>query len=120
MARLVYRGRAQAAVGLLSPADKFWFNTSLRTRPYDPQNALKLLAQDGFHQQNGKLIDRDGHSVEFSLVTGAGNKTRERMATMMQEDLSKIGIKLNVVTLDFLPSSSASRARLTMKRACSG
>jgi len=101
MARLVYRGRAQAAVGLLSPADKFWFNTSLRTRPYDPQNALKLLAQDGFHQQNGKLIDRDGHSVEFSLVTGAGNKTRERMATMMQEDLSKIGIKLNVVTLDF-------------------
>ena len=101
MARLVYRGRAQAAIGMLSPADKFWFNTSLRTRAYDPQAALKLLAQDGFHQQNGQLIDRDGHLVEFSLVTDAGNKTRERMATMMQEDLSKIGIKLNVVTLDF-------------------
>src|SRR5260370_3539865 len=86
---------------MLSPADKFWFNSSLETRPYDPQNALKLLARDGFHQQNGQLLDHDGHSVEFSLVTGAGNKTRERMATMMQEDLSKIGIKLNVVTLDF-------------------
>jgi peptide/nickel transport system substrate-binding protein len=101
MARLVYRGRAQAAVGMLSPADKFWFNTSLRTRPYDPQGALKLLAQDGFQLQNGQLRDRDGHMVEFSVVTGAGNKTRERMATMMQEDLSKIGIMLNVVTLDF-------------------
>ena len=101
MARLVFRGRAQAAVGMLSPADKFWFNTALHTRPYDPQGAMKLLAQDGFHQQNGQLFDRDGHLVEFSLVTGAGNKTRERMATMMQEDLAKIGIKLNVVMLDF-------------------
>jgi len=101
MARIVYRGRAQSAVGMLSPADKFWFNASLRTRPYDPQAALKLLAQDGFHQQNRQLIDRDGHAVEFSLVTPAGNKTRERMAAMMQEDLSKIGIKTNVVSLDF-------------------
>ena len=101
MARLVYRGRAQAAVGMLSPADKFWFNESLRTRPYDPQGALKLLAQDGFQFRNGQLFDKEGHGVEFSVATGAGNKTRERMATMMQEDLGKIGIKLNVVTLDF-------------------
>ncbi len=101
IARIVYRGRAQSAVGMLSPADKFWFNTKLTTHPYDPQGALKLLAQDGFHLQNGQLLDREGHVVEFSLVTGAGNKARERMATMMQQDLSQIGIKLNVVPLDF-------------------
>ena len=101
MARLVFRGRAQSAVGMLSPADKFWFNSKLRTRSYDPQAALKLLAGDGFRFQNGELRDRDGHLVEFSVVTGAGNKTRERMATMMQQDLSQIGIKLNVVPLDF-------------------
>ncbi len=101
MARLVYRGRAEAAVGMLSPADKFWFNASLRTRPYDPHSALALLAKDGFSLQNGQLHDREGHVVEFSVVTAAGNKARERMATMMQEDLSKIGIKLNIVPLDF-------------------
>ena len=101
IARIVYRGRAQSAVGMLSPADKFWFNTRLITHPYDRQGALKLLTQDGFRLQNGQLFDRDGHLVEFSLVTGAGNKTRERMATMMQQDLSQIGIKLNVVPLDF-------------------
>ena len=101
MARLVYKGKAQAAVGLLSPADKFWFNASLRTRPYDPQGALKLLQSDGFRLQNEQLYDGEGHAVEFSVVTGAGNKPRERMATMMQEDLGKIGIKLNVVPLDF-------------------
>lgn len=101
IARIVYRGRAQSAVGMLSPADKFWFNTRLTTHSYDRQGALTLLAQDGFRLQNGQLFDRDGHLVEFSLVTGAGNKTRERIATMMQQDLSQIGIKLNVVPLDF-------------------
>jgi peptide/nickel transport system substrate-binding protein len=62
---------------------------------------LQLLAQDGFHLQGDVLHDRDGHAVEFSIITNSGNKYRERMATMMQQDLSGIGIKLNVVTLDF-------------------
>ncbi len=39
--------------------------------------------------------------MEFSVITNAGNKYRERMAVMIQQDLSGIGIKLNVVTLDF-------------------
>jgi peptide/nickel transport system substrate-binding protein len=51
--------------------------------------------------QDGVLKDRDGHAVEFSLITNAGNKYRERMAAMIQQDLSGIGVKLNIVTLDF-------------------
>jgi peptide/nickel transport system substrate-binding protein len=47
------------------------------------------------------LKDREGHPVEFSLITNAGNKTRERIAAMVQQDLSQLGIRLNVVTLDF-------------------
>jgi peptide/nickel transport system substrate-binding protein len=34
-------------------------------------------------------------------MTNSGNKNRERMATMIQQDLSGIGITVNVVTLDF-------------------
>ena len=34
-------------------------------------------------------------------MTNSGNKYRERMATMIQQDLSGIGIKVNVVTFDF-------------------
>jgi peptide/nickel transport system substrate-binding protein len=37
----------------------------------------------------------------FSIITNSGNKYRERMATMIQQDLQKIGIQVNVVTLDF-------------------
>jgi peptide/nickel transport system substrate-binding protein len=47
------------------------------------------------------LKDSAGNRVEFSIVTSSGNAAREKMATMIQEDLSQVGIKVNVVTLDF-------------------
>ncbi len=48
-----------------------------------------------------RLFDKAGNPVEFSIVTNASSKARERMAVMVQEDLGKLGIKVNVVTLDF-------------------
>ncbi|HWX93956.1 MAG TPA: ABC transporter substrate-binding protein [Terriglobales bacterium] len=101
LARVAFRGHARPAIGPMSPANKFWFNAKLQAHPFDQKSALARLAEDGFRFQDGVLRDRDGHAVEFSIITNAGNKYRERMATMMQQDLSGIGIKLNVVTLDF-------------------
>jgi peptide/nickel transport system substrate-binding protein len=101
IARLAFRGHAQPAVGPVSPANKFWFNAKLQAHPFDQKSALQRLSQDGFHLQDGALLDHDGHTVEFSIITNAGNKYRERMATMIQQDLFGIGIKVNVVTLDF-------------------
>jgi peptide/nickel transport system substrate-binding protein len=101
LSRVVFKGHAQPAAGPVSPANKFWFNDKLKPYPYDPDGALKLLGQEGFHLQNGALKDKDGNPVEFSIVTNAGNSFRERMAVLIQQDLQKIGIKVSVATLDF-------------------
>jgi len=101
LSRVVFRGHAQPALGPVSPANKFWFNASLKPTAYSPDAALKALQAEGFRLENGVLKDRDGNEVVFSIITNAGNKYRERMATMIQEDLGKIGIHVNVVTLDF-------------------
>jgi peptide/nickel transport system substrate-binding protein len=101
LARVVYRGHARPAVSWVSPANKFWFNARLQPHPFDRKAALQALAQDGFRLQGGTLRDRAGHDVEFSVITNAGNKAREQMAAMIQQDLAAIGIRLNVVTLDF-------------------
>jgi peptide/nickel transport system substrate-binding protein len=101
MARLVFRGHAQAAVGPVSPANKFWFNSRLKGESYSPEAALKGLQGEGFRLENGTLKDKEGNAVVFSIVTNSGNKSRERMATMIQEDLQKIGVHVNLVTLDF-------------------
>jgi len=101
LCRVVFAGHAQPAAGPVSPANKFWFNAKLPAPVYDPSGALRLLQQDGFHLEGSSLRDREGHAVEFSIITNAGNKARERMATMIQQDLGKIGISVHVVTLDF-------------------
>jgi peptide/nickel transport system substrate-binding protein len=101
LSRVVFRGHAQPAVGPVSPANKFWFNARLKPEVYAPDAALKTLHSDGFRLESGSLRDRDGNEVVFSIITNSGNKYRERMATMIQEDLQKIGIHVNVVTLDF-------------------
>src|SRR5262249_29852295 len=101
LARVVFHGRARAAVGLIAPSNLFWFNSSLKPHPYDTESALRRLRQEGFHMDNGTLKDKDGNVVEFSIITNAGNKPRENMATMIQQDLKKIGMKVNLVTLDF-------------------
>src|SRR5580700_2480710 len=101
LARVVFRGHAQPAVGPVSPANKFWFNARLKPESYSADAALKALQSEGFRLENGALKDKEGNPVVFSILTNSGNKSRERMATMIQEDLQKIGIHVNVVTLDF-------------------
>lgn len=101
LSRIVYKGFARPAFGPVSPANRFWFNSALIEPKYDPQGALRLLTQAGFHYDNETLKDRTGNRVEFTLVTNSGNPAREKMAAMIQQDLSQIGIKVNIVTLDF-------------------
>ena len=117
LSRVVFRGHARPATGPVSPGNQFWFNTRLQPHPFDQKAAMKRLEQDGFRVQNGALRDKDGNAVEFSVVTNAGNRYRERMATMIQQDLAGIGIKLHVVTLDF-PSLIERIARTFNYEAC--
>jgi peptide/nickel transport system substrate-binding protein len=101
LSRIVFRSHAQPAVGPISPANKFWFDSKLHPQAYSSDAALKLLQTEGFRLESGTLKDREGNSVVFSIVTNSGNKYRERMAVLIQEDLRKIGMQVNVVTLDF-------------------
>jgi peptide/nickel transport system substrate-binding protein len=125
LARVAFRGHATPSVGLLSPANKFWFDKNLRPIAYDTNAALELLKQDGFSKKNLRPIaydtnaalellkqdgfskigdtlkDRGGNPVSFSLITNAGNKQRERMGSLIQQDLQQIGITVNFVPLDF-------------------
>lgn len=101
LARIVYHGHAAAAIGIIPASNKFWFNAELKPHPYDTGDALHRLQQEGFRLDHATLRDKEGNAVEFSIVTNAGSPSREGMATMIQEDLRKIGIKISVVPLDF-------------------
>ena len=99
--RIVYFGYAKPAYGPVSPSNHFWFDAALPAPNHDPQAALRLLEKAGFRYDGQVLKDSAGHPVEFTVVTNSGNAAREKMATMIQQDLSQIGIRVKVVTLDF-------------------
>ena len=99
--RVVYHGHAQTAYGPISPSNTFWFDRKLKAPEFNLSASLNNLKGAGFTLRDKTLFDSAGHAVEFSVITNAGNESREKIAAMIQQDLSAIGIKLNIVTLDF-------------------
>jgi len=117
LVRIVFHGHAASAAGPVSPANRFWFNSNLKPVAFDPTAAMKLLAHNGFHMDGSILRDGEGHAVEFSILTNSGNTSRNRMAAMIQQDLGALGIKVNIVTLDF-PSLIERMTRTFAYEAC--
>ncbi len=83
-----------------SPASVY-FDKNLEGFPQDLTLAAELLELDGFKKKGEWLYDRDGHKVEFTLITNAGNSTREAVCVMIVNDLKKLGIKANFQPIDF-------------------
>ena len=101
LARIAYAGHATPANGFVSPANTVWYNHTLAPARENPAAALQLLQGAGFHKQGDVLLDHDNHPVRFSLLTNVDNRSRQRMAAMIQQDLAVLGMQVNLVTLDF-------------------
>lgn len=98
----VYHGLASVAHGPVPGANTLWSNRELAPFAFDPRAARELLAGSGFRNgAEGKLRDAKGRPVRFSLLTNSGNPLRQRTAALIQEDLARIGIEVDVVTRDF-------------------
>jgi peptide/nickel transport system substrate-binding protein len=101
LSRIAYEGHATAAYGFISPANTVWHNERLQYPHEDVAAAARLLEASGFHKSGGALYDASNHVVKFSILTNAGNRARQKMATLIQQDLAALGMQVNVVTLDF-------------------
>ena len=100
--RLVYLGHAAAMAGPVPPGNKNWINTALPAPARSVERARQLLAADGFKwNREGALTDPEGRPVEFSILTSNSNPERSQMATLIQDDLKQIGMRVNVVPLEF-------------------
>jgi len=99
--RLVYRGRATPLWGHVPPGNKLWVNRSLPRPSRSPDRARERLRSAGFSwNAAGALVDKDGQVVDFTIVTNTGNTERIQIATIVQDDLKQVGIRVGVVTLE--------------------
>jgi len=96
-------GRGEPNYGFITRANKKWVNTNIAQYPYNPTRAKQLLAEIGIMDRNndGVLEDAEGNVIEFEMNTNAGNSRREKGAIIVQDDLKKIGMRINFRPLDF-------------------
>ncbi|MFN0124194.1 MAG: ABC transporter substrate-binding protein, partial [Blastocatellia bacterium] len=96
----VLRGLGIPFRGVISPGNKNWFNETIPGYDYDLGKSQALLQEAGFKLNGAALTDAGGHPVEFTLIVAENVTLRKTMATMIQEDLAKLGIRVNVAPLE--------------------
>jgi peptide/nickel transport system substrate-binding protein len=84
------------------------YDPNLKTIPYDPEQAKKLLDEagfpmgpDGIRIAKGAMYAKDGAPFQFTLYTNEGNSRRKAIGTIMQDNLKQIGVQVDFQTIDF-------------------
>ncbi|MBU8880663.1 ABC transporter substrate-binding protein [Bacillus sp. FJAT-29790] len=88
-----YGGKAQAAVNPMPPSIE-GYNDAIQDYPYDLDKAKELLAEAGF--SNGFEMDLWAMPVARPYMPEA-----MKVAEVIQESFSKIGVKANIQTVDW-------------------
>src|SRR5258708_30214808 len=104
--RLVYQGRGAALWGPVTPGNHRWANLSIPHPARSLEKARALLKEGGFTWASGpngepELVDSDAKAVEFSILSSSSNADRTKMATLIQDDLKQLGIRAQVVPMEF-------------------
>jgi len=94
--------------GLGSPAtgpyvpNTWYYNPDVKRYEYSPEKAKKLLKEAGWEDTDGDgIVDKDGKSFKFTILTNMGNRLRMNTATIIQWRLAKIGIKVEIRLLEW-------------------
>ncbi|MHC1729867.1 MAG: peptide-binding protein [Syntrophobacteraceae bacterium] len=76
------------------------YNKELKPFNFDPTGALALLQAAGWKLQNG-ILQKEGKPFEFEFSISSGSKFGEQLATMLQENLKEVGIRMTIRKLEW-------------------
>jgi len=91
----------EAAIGPMAPIFSSAVDTSLKPLPYSPDKAKQLLASTGWKENKStSTLEKNGIGFSFTLYIPSGNPRREFAATVIQNNLREIGIKMDIEKLE--------------------
>jgi peptide/nickel transport system substrate-binding protein len=100
-------GYGQRMNSLLTPGNIF-YNKDLKPIPFDQEAAKKLLEEagwvpgpDGIRVAKGAKYAPDGTKLSISLIVIQGNVRRTAVATVIKDQLSRIGFNIDIQPMDF-------------------
>ena len=75
---------------------------SLQPWPYDPAEARRILGAKGWKDADGDgVLERNGKPFIIELETNAGNQARVDTMVMVQDQLKKVGIRVESQQVEF-------------------
>ena len=75
---------------------------SIEPVPFDLDAAEDLLLEAGWYDRDGDdIIDKDGVPMVIEFLIPTGNKSSELFGQKFQENLAKIGVKLEIATREW-------------------
>ncbi|MCH2534553.1 MAG: peptide ABC transporter substrate-binding protein [Bdellovibrionales bacterium] len=94
----LFEGKQQMAYHNVAPLDPWYTDDPKKIRHYKPskRKARKLLEKAGWKLKDDGFRYKDGKRLEFTIMTTAGNKTRELIQAFIQNEWKSVGIKLNI------------------------
>lgn len=105
MVSTILQGLATPLYGFIPPSNRAWVAEDLPRTTYDLEKARVLLNEAGFVRRGSneapELFDARGHRVEFTLIVPVENEARKAMAAIVQEDLARLGIKMQIAPIEF-------------------
>ena len=98
----VFFGAGLPVYGPVTEANAAWYWPDTPKTPHDPAAAKQLLASIGLvdRDDDGVLDDGGGHPVRFTLLTQKGRPDLERGASVIRDELKRIGVVVDVVAID--------------------
>jgi peptide/nickel transport system substrate-binding protein len=98
----VYLGMAEPSYSPVASADKNFYNPNTPKFEYDLEKAKALLAEIGLKDGNGDgMLEYKGKNVQFNILTNTENDQRKAMATIVTDDLKKVGLDVKFTPVNF-------------------
>jgi len=99
------QGLATPLYGFVPAGNKAWQNAEAPKTEYNLDRAKTILTEAGFSVRDNagkpELFDGAGNRVEFTLLVPAENEPRKLIAAVVQEDLAKLGMNVQIAPVDF-------------------
>ncbi|WP_461211141.1 peptide-binding protein [Desulfocurvus sp. DL9XJH121] len=97
----VLLGQGTPIIGPYKPGT-YWCDEDIKPYGYDPAKAGEMLARAGWKDSDGDgVLDKDGRPFAFTILTNQGNDQRIKIATIIQDNLKRVGIAVKVRTVEW-------------------
>lgn len=82
------------------PTNHWSYPSDVEEIDHDPEAAAAILEEAGW-RLDGDVRAKDGERLSLRLFVPTGNQVRERTAPLIQANLRRIGIEVEIRTMDF-------------------